>query len=179
MTNPTTQKGFTIVETLVAITILMIAIAGPLSIASKSLTAAVTSRDQFVASYLAQESMEAVKNIRDNNLFVGNSWLTASPALNACTSGNPCDASAIDSSPIQSGKANPLKLTASNYYSHAGSGTNTPFTRYFYLAEPKPNNGNDCKVSDMECVVTVEVDWNEGAVPYSIVVNSTIVNEQR
>ncbi|MEK7184741.1 MAG: prepilin-type N-terminal cleavage/methylation domain-containing protein [Patescibacteria group bacterium] len=54
--------GFTIIETLVAITILMISIAGPLTIAQKGLTASIYARDQITASYLSQELMEKIKN---------------------------------------------------------------------------------------------------------------------
>ena len=58
-------KGFTLVEALVAISILMIAIASPLSIAQKGLSSAVLSRNEMTASFLAQDGIEAVKNIRD------------------------------------------------------------------------------------------------------------------
>ncbi|MCX6715954.1 MAG: prepilin-type N-terminal cleavage/methylation domain-containing protein, partial [Candidatus Taylorbacteria bacterium] len=93
------KRGFTIVETLVAITILMIAIAGPLVVASKSLFSSNLSKNQMVASYLAQESMEVVKNIRDNNLYLGQNWLqNGAGSLSSCTKSNPCDASAIDGS---------------------------------------------------------------------------------
>jgi Tfp pilus assembly protein PilV len=64
------SRGFTIIETLVAVTILMIAVAGPLVVASKGLNAALYARDQVIASYLAQESMEAIKNQRDNNINI-------------------------------------------------------------------------------------------------------------
>lgn len=63
------QKGFTIIETLVAITILMISIAGPLTIAQKSLMAAIYAKDQVIASYLAQDLMEDIKNNRDNYIL--------------------------------------------------------------------------------------------------------------
>lgn len=61
-----TNKGFTIVETLVAVAILMISIAGPLTIAQKGLMAALYARDQVTASFLAQELMEQIKYTRDN-----------------------------------------------------------------------------------------------------------------
>jgi len=77
------NQGFTIVETLVAITILMISIAGPLTIAQKSLTAATQAKDQVIASYLAQDLMEYIKNARDNSSsFSG----TNSFVSNFCTS---------------------------------------------------------------------------------------------
>ena len=62
-----TRSGFTLVETLVAIAILMIAIAGPLTVAEKGLSAAIYARNQLMASYLAQDAMESIKNVVDSN----------------------------------------------------------------------------------------------------------------
>ncbi len=59
-------QGFTLVETLVAIAIMMIAIAGPLYTADRAILAAEISRDQLIASYLAQEGIEYVRMMRDN-----------------------------------------------------------------------------------------------------------------
>ena len=58
--------GFTLVETLIAIAIMMIAIAGPMYTASRAILAAEISRDQLIASYLAQEGIEYVRMMRDN-----------------------------------------------------------------------------------------------------------------
>jgi len=57
--------GFTLVETLVAVTIITIAVAGPMVTASRALLAANLSRDQLTASYLAQEGVEYVRGLRD------------------------------------------------------------------------------------------------------------------
>lgn len=67
------HSGFTIIETLVAITILMIAIAGPLSIANRGLRVAQDSKEQMTALYLAQTQLEYLKNIRDTDLENSNS----------------------------------------------------------------------------------------------------------
>ena len=56
-----------------AITILMVSIVGPLTIASKGLVAAVGSRDQVIASYIAQDALEYIKNMRDDALLVNSS----------------------------------------------------------------------------------------------------------
>lgn len=61
------NKGFTILETLVAITIILIAITGPLDIIAHSLKASYYSRDEVTAFYLAQEAIEYARNERDNN----------------------------------------------------------------------------------------------------------------
>ncbi len=71
-----TQSGFTIIETLVAIFILLISITGPLSFAQSGLRASFVARDQVVAFYLAQDAIETIKNIRDNNSLDGQDWLT-------------------------------------------------------------------------------------------------------
>lgn len=59
------KSGFTLIEALVAISILMIAIASPMLLAQKSLSTATLSKDQMTATFLAQDAIEAVKNIRD------------------------------------------------------------------------------------------------------------------
>ena len=49
------KKGFSLIETMVAIAILLIAIVGPMTLASNSLVASAIAKDQFIASFLAQE----------------------------------------------------------------------------------------------------------------------------
>jgi len=59
------NSAFTLVEALVAISILMIAIASPMMLAQKGLSTATLSKDQMIAGFLAQDAIEAIKNIRD------------------------------------------------------------------------------------------------------------------
>jgi len=64
------QKGFTLVETLVAIMLLSVAVVAPMSLASKSLGSAYYARDQITAFYLAQEAIEALRSIRDSQILI-------------------------------------------------------------------------------------------------------------
>ena len=67
---PTSEsKGFTLIETMVAISILMVAIVAPMSLAAQSLSAAYYARDQITAFYLAQEGIEVVRSVRDTNIL--------------------------------------------------------------------------------------------------------------
>ena len=182
-------RGFTIVETLVAITVLMIAIAGPLVVASKGLTAAIYARDQMTATFLAQESMEFIKNFRDNHLHSpdGNPWLTdGSFDLTRCTQASACDASPLDkainnndgffypcssqSAPLSLASACPLYSVANGYVHEPGTSA-TPFYRHFYLVTVNNNIG--------EVTLHVVVDWKEGTIPYQIDLASELVDTTR
>lgn len=62
-------RGFTLLETMVAIAILLIAVVGPISIIGSSLNKIYFARDQVVAINLAQEGIEAVRAVRDSNML--------------------------------------------------------------------------------------------------------------
>lgn len=59
-------RGFTILETLVAISILVLALTAPLAIVAQALSSSYYARDQVTAYYLAQEAVEFLRNKRDN-----------------------------------------------------------------------------------------------------------------
>ena len=65
----TTRRGMTLIETLVAISILSVAIVAPMSLTMQSLSAAYYARDQITAFNLAQEAIESVRSVRDGNIL--------------------------------------------------------------------------------------------------------------
>ena len=73
--EPETNNGFSLLETVVAISILMITIVGPLSLASKGIVLADYVKDEITGFYLAQEAIEMIRNIRDTNVKNGTNWL--------------------------------------------------------------------------------------------------------
>ncbi len=147
MNYTTKHKGFTIIETLVAITILMISIVGPLTIAQKSLNAAIYARDQVTASFLAQDLMEMVKNNRDNYLAVsGNTfsnWVDDYNISNQCTRGNYCQ----------------LYIQPGGGYSPNTNGAPSRFSRMVFIDYVTNNNG-----TPYEAAVTVFVKWKNGTI---------------
>lgn len=84
------QRGFTILESIVAIAILSLSIAGAFTVVQQSLSQATAAKDEVQAFYLAQEAVEVIRNLRDNNQIArvksGNpasiNWLTNIIALN-------------------------------------------------------------------------------------------------
>lgn len=86
----TASKGFTLVEAMVSISILLIGVTSAMGLASNSIATASYTRNRLTASMLAQEAMEAVQAERDSNFLRllhfdtslrSGSWLTGSPAL--------------------------------------------------------------------------------------------------
>lgn len=59
-------KGFTLIETIVSVTILATAIVGPLTLSAKSIQASRGARLQLEATYLAVEGVEIIHSIRNN-----------------------------------------------------------------------------------------------------------------
>jgi len=63
------KAGFSLVETLVAITILLIVITGPMSIVANATQGTTVSSERLVANFLAQEGAELAQMARDNILL--------------------------------------------------------------------------------------------------------------
>lgn len=69
----TNKKGFTLVETIVAIGVISVGFVGALVILSKSSSQAGVLKERIIAAHLAEEGIEVVRNIRDSN------WLSSNP----------------------------------------------------------------------------------------------------
>ena len=88
MTKRENKKGFTIIETLVAITILVFGVVAPLTAVSRAINASIIAKDKISAFYFAQEGVEYVRYIRDTNILKGKaSWLQH---LGHCLGANGC-----------------------------------------------------------------------------------------
>lgn len=68
MKDTSPQSGFTLVETLVAITILLIVMIGPMTISSQAAKSSTFASEQVTAFFLAQEGVELMQKARDDLL---------------------------------------------------------------------------------------------------------------
>ncbi|MEK9160428.1 MAG: type II secretion system protein [Patescibacteria group bacterium] len=154
------MKGFTLIETLVAITVLALAVAGPFQAIQGALRNSFVARDQLVAASLAQEGVEYVRSVRDGNYLGRQSWLTG---LAACQPG-PC---VVD--PTQgtvSASIAPLRLSPTGLYTQQVTGGHplTRFTREVTMTT----------ISTNEVLVTVTVEWQTGGGMFSLSVSENI-----
>jgi len=163
-------RGFTLVETLVAISLLTVSIVAPMTLTSQSLAAAYFSRDQVTAYHLAQEAIEAMRSIRDGQILQialglgGSSIDIFDPAIipiSSAGSDNPFRIDARQLDPAQAitrcaldpgGVCAPLQ-TDGTLYGYDPSWASTHFTRTMRVSS----------VGADEFRVTVTVAWQTGA----------------
>lgn len=182
------STGFTLLEMVVAVSILVGAVMGPIIVAVNGINAAVGAKNRNLANYLAMEVIEVLKNRQLTN-FINNRTFTSgitgtdsanysdsSPGGSCLGSNNKCrvdvwgvDGSKVVVSPCPSGDCSLQNYTVGNEtkYTHTG-GTPSPnnLKRYFYVDNTVPD----------QLKVIVIVDWEEKGVPKSVKLEDYLQN---
>ena len=85
-------KGFTLLELLISIFVIVVAVVAAISLIQQTISFMSLSSSKLIASYLAQEGIEVVRNIRDGNWLQGQNWdyVDASGNFSGYCSSNPC-----------------------------------------------------------------------------------------
>ncbi len=165
------QKGFTILETIVAVTTLAIVITGVTAAMQTGISSYITSKDQTTAIYLAQESFEQIRHIRDQNALTGNPWLTGisgAVGTEPCYPGFSCYSDAINGTLTRCISTCPLLLQdpVNKFYGYTGGWTTTNFRRTIQLSV--------INVNEVSIVVTVA--WSKGSLSKSLVFKENFLN---
>ena len=175
--------AFTLVETLVAISILLVAIVGPFYAIQRSITASYIARDQLIGSSLSQEAVEYVYALRDGNYLTNQKngtsipWLAgadgttdASGNSTNCTTANGCTLDPTQSVPLvacAAGGCMPLTLdTSTGRYTQVTTNPVTKFTRKVVVTT----------ISSVEAKVQVTVTWKTLTTPYTLVTTEELYN---
>lgn len=128
-------RGFTLIETLVAISILVVAVIVPLRVVSQSIKSAQFTREKTVATYLAQEGLELVAEMREERLNNLDTAWTLFTELSAYGSGFDIESTTGALVGCNSTGSNPCKLyfdsahQSGAYYTHTSSYAASVFTR--------------------------------------------------
>ncbi len=157
------HKGFTIIESLVAISILMIAITGPLTVANRGYTAALDAKYEAAGLNYAQEALEYISNLKDNHTW--GSWVqdtdfddTVSEPYKSCdyndNISNLCDFSSMPNLPASISTMNPASVFTARKY-------------YFRKENP------------YQVTATVVVVWTLGGTDHTITLNQVLTNYER
>ncbi len=175
------QKGFTLIETLVAITILAVTIVGPFYAIQAALTASYVSRDSLIASSLAQEGLEYIRSVRDDNYLSSRPWfdllgsygcvaVLPSVPTRVCTvdptQGDPHSSSLAIREYSSIAAAPVLYVSSVGLYNQQSSGSTTAFRRTVQIFV----------VSSNEVRVVVTVTWTTKGQAYSTSITDSLFN---
>lgn len=177
MRNPVNSKqkaesreynGFTLIEALVAVTIITLSVAGPLFTANRSIVAARIARDQLAASYLAQEGVEYVRAVRDDEylaLYPGNTGAAWSNFINGSI--NQCRAPKICTLGLISGGVLPLTSCPGGICTATFSLVlnGTQYKRTVQITDASPSGATDVMVRST-------VSWDFHNSPYSVSISN-------
>ncbi len=79
------EKGFTLLESMVAIAIFTVGISAAVFVITQSINVGTRTKNKIIAANLTQEGIEVVRNMRDRNWFAGRTWTDGINALtDAC-----------------------------------------------------------------------------------------------
>ena len=183
------NKGFTLVEVLVAISIFTISITALMSTLASGISDTTYAKNKMTATYLAQEGIEYIRNMRDDYMLFdpqasGNGWGDFITAINPCSTYDcglnntatifPTDPNFIFyPCPSYSDLNNQCRLFLNNgnYYSDGtpdggGNGVPSGFVRTIGV---RPYSGD-------EIAVISTVDWEQGAVWHSVSFTEDLFN---
>ncbi len=171
--TPHPFRGFTLIETLVAISVLLLSLAGPLSIAAAALKSANYARDEVTAYYLAQEGIEYVRAIRDQNYLSGNTgslWLNGinGVAGDSCINTNCTVDIPSFTHEACGGACLPLKISESGNLYNTTAGDSSIYTRSLTMT----------RIDDLdeEAIVTVTMTWSSHNLSRSFQISEHIFN---
>jgi prepilin-type N-terminal cleavage/methylation domain-containing protein len=147
------KKGFSLIEVLFSLMILSVGLSALALLMASNIQNSINSRDQIIASGLAQEGIEIIRNLKDNNTTPFNDDTSFNVA------GSPYTGLRLNGWTIEKGKAN-MRL----YQLAIGSFTwygfiNGSATKFFRTASINIRSGAKA-TNDRVIEVTVMVLWD-------------------
>ncbi len=162
------NRGFTLVETLVALSIFSFAVLGMLVILGGGVKNVNYAKSKIVATYLAQEGIEYFRNLRDNYVLYtipsSDGWVNFTGGILPCTGADGCgfddsippfDTNSVFQCPDNNGRYCQLYISSDKKYNSALVGDNSGFYREIKIVNP--GAGGD------RIQVTSTVTWRQGS----------------
>ena len=175
------QNGFTLVETLIAISIFSVSIVALMSFLAQGISTTSYVKEKITAEYLAQEGIESLRNMRDNYVLypteTGKSWDSFKAVFDAsnfdCALDDECG---FNNSLVSDDQNFIFKCSSSVYgcalfldngnYNSDFLGDISNFTRTIWVEN----------IDADEIRIYSKVKWIKGSGPYSITFSEDLFN---
>ena len=172
------RSGFTLVEMLVAVSIFTVSLLGIMAVLAGSIANTNYAKRKMVATYLAQEGIEFIRNVRDTEVLYTTSsgWADFETAIRDCDSpGSSTKFCYFNDQNViikcdngGQGPCDPLfydPTTGKYNYSHIGG--DSGFVRSIWAKDGSPNN---------EVKIFSKVEWTQGSGTYNIIFSENLFN---
>ncbi len=176
------KSGFTIIETLVSLSIFSISIIALVVVSARGISDSSVAKNRLTATYLAQEGLELMRNKRDTAIIQGsangtNGWTNFQSSTTDCAPSGGCDIDPLSEAIYKCNTGTTVCTiksdTSTGYYGHPPYGVDTIFKRVITLEEPTNWGSNPD-----EYQMTVTVSWTQGISPQSVKLVENIYNWQ-
>ncbi len=188
------QNGFTLLETVVALSVILAALVGPVAVVTKSIASFTTAKNRLIAVNLAQEGIELIHVVRENNVLCDQldgapTWfwdhdphgvrgqkIDQTPRQVDASDfvSDLCGATTLYSPNLALYTGNPLKFnSATGLYGYTG--TDSLFTRRIDIATSPANPDPEIPAGD-QMDITSTVTWSERGIPKNVVLKERIYN---
>ncbi|HXK35128.1 MAG TPA: prepilin-type N-terminal cleavage/methylation domain-containing protein [Candidatus Paceibacterota bacterium] len=165
--------GFTLIETLVALAIFSASVVALISVTASGVANTNFAKNKITASYLAQEGVELVRNIRDNAILGSNDWTEFLSDIGPCGGGCTID-------PVDLGVSGCANAGGCQLF-YTSSGNDPGFYRptislgeesIFYSLIVVDNNFS----SGAEAKVISTIFWNQGGAQRRVSASENLFN---
>lgn len=167
------KRGFSLVETLVALFIFSIAITATMAVISQGITNINSAKKKVTASFLAQEGIEQVRNMRDTEVFFApdkqTGWNSFMSKFQNCMDGDICyidDENFYNNTEMIVNQCSGGQCLELKYYKNSGkygysSGDNSGFTRHISILAMFSSS---LESPSEDPIVFSEVLWKENGI---------------
>ena len=198
------NRGFTLIETMIAVFILVLAMNGLLGLISSSLFSARYAKNEMIANYLIQETIDSIRNDRDTIAFQnisGESWGNfinkygtyngSNDSIKKCYSANGCeiDPAEMPVSIVTCGDTatSPYSITCrtlnydenannNGFYTYNNAYPLSNFKRQVKMSVNSLPDSAGLPVANAELEIKVTVEWLNGSLLRSKAYRVSLVN---
>jgi len=165
------HKGFTLLETIVALSVIVGAMSGPVTLTTRGIFTAKFAKNKLVAANLAQEGLEIIRQCRDNSILLN--WPGGFASIGTGDWQVDVLGNTINSCPLSPFTATVLLRDEDSGLYNYSTGDDSLFTRRITT---QINFDCDGSAGSNRFCATSRVTWSEGGIDRVMTLREALYN---